>query len=772
MSGTARSGPAMSARPSDRSPGRGRFALGDAPSSHIDAFAVTVDERMKLREGTWDASEARRKVFADATEAGNTDLKKASLAHTVADLNPEGGEPTRADLKLPIATIEDGERVGVGNAIRNALARLPQTDAELAAAAQAAGMGLSEFAALALPDRPEDVAAVLAETDGLSDSVRAEARRVLTALLDRLKEQTAQDLIADGVDEPTARGWVGYNDELNMMSERRKVWRRTDASPTTVAPTAATFAQRPVMDSGVTKVWRTTSVPLQVTDETRRKIDRALEIADATEGRNDAETFAAAIEKLKADGLETTAEGFVIFDALAARTGTQIYSDGHTTWGEFRSFDEVKASLPSYSLRPYTNDHPPVLVTPSNYVTYARGVFGQDARMVGPLEDGYHYVAVSVMVGDAQALRDISNGKVELSMGYTTMPKDLVGEDVNGIAHVIAQTEIDINHGSGVDFGRAGPRARLQVDAHANTPPEPKDPPMTTKDQRKTDGPGDVSKMLQAAYAAGDLYAELDRAAIAEALSSMVSAAVLGEEIAPEAAAALAELIQAPPEAVAEAVRRQPAQAPPPPEVEMEAEEQDVPLFDGGPKVKMSKDAAAALAKHHEGQAASLAALQAAAKKKSEDSRTTSDALETRLAAQEGQLAVMRASLEDHDLRREASDREAVVKKVAEVCPDLAKKWRPDDHGLTLAQMQAAVVEDLAAGYKPTIDRYKPAEDASDEAKKRVDAHLQAFIGPVFEHEVAQAEQRRAGLDSPSKPAAPNGSLNNLCARSYGHRPN
>ena len=88
-----------------------------------DAFRVTVDKGMKLREGQWDAAVRRQQVWEWATGAdGEVDLAKAARAHAIADLNPEGRDATREDLKLPIAGVEDGELVGIGNGIRNALA--------------------------------------------------------------------------------------------------------------------------------------------------------------------------------------------------------------------------------------------------------------------------------------------------------------------------------------------------------------------------------------------------------------------------------------------------------------------------------------------------------------------------------------------------------------------------------------------------------------------------------------------------------------------------
>lgn len=138
-----------------------------------DAFSVTVDPGITVRDGEWDGARGEKEIFDWATgEDGAVDWAKAARGFIAADLNPaEGAEITRASFKLPIAYVENGELVGNGNAIRNALARLPQTE-------------------------------------GLSDAVKAEAKAKLKGLLEKLRaDHERADKLAVP-DEATAKAWV------------------------------------------------------------------------------------------------------------------------------------------------------------------------------------------------------------------------------------------------------------------------------------------------------------------------------------------------------------------------------------------------------------------------------------------------------------------------------------------------------------------------------------------------------------------------------------
>lgn len=75
-------------------------------------------------DGDWDKSEAKAAVFRWATgRDGRLDPRKARRAFLMYDAD----RPTlRGSYKLPIATVQRGRLVVVGNAVRNALSRLSQ----------------------------------------------------------------------------------------------------------------------------------------------------------------------------------------------------------------------------------------------------------------------------------------------------------------------------------------------------------------------------------------------------------------------------------------------------------------------------------------------------------------------------------------------------------------------------------------------------------------------------------------------------------------------
>jgi hypothetical protein len=221
------------------------------------------------------------------------------------------------------------------------------------------------------------------------------------------------------------------------------------------------------------KSWRLSRMPIEITGRARQALDRAIDIGralaktDSKQSRGDRLKSVGA--GLRADGFAdfVTTEGFLKVPVRAARTGVQAYSDGLTTWGEYRSEVEVGSdkSLASWALKPFTNDHPPDLVIPLNAVEFARGAVGQDATLELTSVDGNRYVLVTICVWDLDALIAIREGKVELSAGYLTTIVAERGTDRLGNSYEFLQTDIEINHLALVDRGRAGPMARIKVDA-------------------------------------------------------------------------------------------------------------------------------------------------------------------------------------------------------------------------------------------------------------------------------------------------------------------
>jgi hypothetical protein len=161
-----------------------------------------------------------------------------------------------------------------------------------------------------------------------------------------------------------------------------------------------------------------------------------------------------------------TAQGFLRVDGYATRVGILEYPDPEFPGGIRRElrrpgvlFDA--GSLASYEGAPITDDHPPEMVTPSNATAYAKGTVLGEAR-----RDGDH-VAVSFVITDADTIRKAKDGKRELSTGYRILLDETPGVDPVYGRYDVEQTKIEVNHLAIVSAGRAGPTARIRMDARA-----------------------------------------------------------------------------------------------------------------------------------------------------------------------------------------------------------------------------------------------------------------------------------------------------------------
>lgn len=155
-----------------------------------------------------------------------------------------------------------------------------------------------------------------------------------------------------------------------------------------------------------------------------------------------------------------TSDGRLRVDAHIARSGVQFYRDAEGTRREYRPPEEVFApeALDSAELSPFTDEHPEPEVTTENAKQFAVGAIS------GPRRDG-DFVAASIGVFDAQVIRKIESGKVELSCGYRCDYDPTPGVTPSGEAYDGIQRNIRINHVALVDAGRAGPQARIRMDA-------------------------------------------------------------------------------------------------------------------------------------------------------------------------------------------------------------------------------------------------------------------------------------------------------------------
>lgn len=158
--------------------------------------------------------------------------------------------------------------------------------------------------------------------------------------------------------------------------------------------------------------------------------------------------------------------GYLRIDGVVAHVGILEYMDDDgTVIREFvpeeTLFDE--ASLQSLAGAPVTLQHPPEMVTPSNYKQYSQGsVNGM------PRRDGDNLVASMLVIGN-EALHAVEyDGVSELSPGYSVDLDETPGE-WQGQKYDRVQRNRRYNHQAIVDAARGGSVCSLRFDG-ANVP--------------------------------------------------------------------------------------------------------------------------------------------------------------------------------------------------------------------------------------------------------------------------------------------------------------
>lgn len=161
---------------------------------------------------------------------------------------------------------------------------------------------------------------------------------------------------------------------------------------------------------------------------------------------------------------ELTPEGFLLVrDAPIARTGTMLYAQGEVPVESgvdgiiriHRDAADVFApiAVASFNGKPITNDHPPQKVDPLTWKDYAIGVVLNPHRGDGALLDS-DFLYADLLIQDADAIRDVREGKRQLSAGYDAeYSQTAPGE---GRQHLIVG-----NHVALVDKGRCGPKCYI-----------------------------------------------------------------------------------------------------------------------------------------------------------------------------------------------------------------------------------------------------------------------------------------------------------------------
>jgi len=161
-----------------------------------------------------------------------------------------------------------------------------------------------------------------------------------------------------------------------------------------------------------------------------------------------------------------TDEGFLVVPARISRIGVQEYLAGEMGVEDrqpddiirvYRPEEEVFSdlSLGSFSNKPMTNGHPPVLVNASNAKEYSVGHAGTAVTRDGS------FSKTDLFIIDAKAIEDVESGKVELSNGYTADIDWTPGVSQDGEQYDAVQRNIKGNHIAIVERGRAGRDCRV-----------------------------------------------------------------------------------------------------------------------------------------------------------------------------------------------------------------------------------------------------------------------------------------------------------------------
>jgi hypothetical protein len=176
---------------------------------------------------------------------------------------------------------------------------------------------------------------------------------------------------------------------------------------------------------------------------------------------------------------ERLPDGRLRVDGYLTRTGVFEYrnADGSTR-REYRPEGEVfKAdSVETFRDAIVTEDHPPEMISARNARAYQVGMISG-----APRRDGKH-VAATIVVNDAATIAKLERGeKNEISCGYECDLEAAPGVSPEGERYDAVQRNIRGNHVALVPIGRAGPTARVRMDA-AEMIPSSENQTMTVED--------------------------------------------------------------------------------------------------------------------------------------------------------------------------------------------------------------------------------------------------------------------------------------------------
>lgn len=168
---------------------------------------------------------------------------------------------------------------------------------------------------------------------------------------------------------------------------------------------------------------------------------------------------------------ERLPDGRLRVDGVLTRTGVFSYRmpDGSIR-REYRPDAEVfsAAALATFADATVTDDHPPQMITAANAKQFGVGMLSG-----APRRTDANQVAATMVIADATAISKVEQGKSALSCGYEVDLVETPGTAPSGEKYDAIQTNIRGNHVAIVSSGRAGPEARIRMDAGYQETPEP-----------------------------------------------------------------------------------------------------------------------------------------------------------------------------------------------------------------------------------------------------------------------------------------------------------
>ena len=163
---------------------------------------------------------------------------------------------------------------------------------------------------------------------------------------------------------------------------------------------------------------------------------------------------------------EYTPEGFLVVPARISRTGIQDYFAGELDKDApdpmkiirlFRPAEEVfnQDSIDSLKNKTITDDHPPESIDSKNCQTLSVGHTGSEI-----VQDG-DFLQADFHITDAETIKKIEQGKVEVSVGYSSDIEYTEGLTDTGEKYDAIQRNIRGNHIAIVEKGRAGSHVKI-----------------------------------------------------------------------------------------------------------------------------------------------------------------------------------------------------------------------------------------------------------------------------------------------------------------------